>query len=302
MYDLRRLRAFHAVAEHRSFSTAGLELGYAQSVVSHHVSALEAELGVTLVDRATRPVSLTRAGERLLHHTINVLGHVAAAEQELGAIAGLEAGTLRIGAFFTACTSFVPTALGRFQAAHPGVEVELHQLEPEEARPALRVGDIDLAVVWRVAHPEPHPDTEAFESAHLMDDHYRFVLPANHRLARRRELRLEELAKERFITTLPGTPYRALFDALCASAGFTPDVAFELDDVNVARALIAAGLCVGLIPGLGVPLPRPDVAVRPAKGIEPFRSVHAIWMPGRRVPAVGPMVRLLEDAAAPMRA
>ena len=58
MHDLRRLRAFHEVAERRSFSAAALELGYAQSVVSHHVAALEREFGVTLIDRSTRPVSI----------------------------------------------------------------------------------------------------------------------------------------------------------------------------------------------------------------------------------------------------
>src|SRR3712207_3748624 len=99
MYDLRRLRAFHEVAERRSFSAAALELGYAQSVVSHHVAALEREFGMTLVDRSTRPVSLTDAGERLAVHAVEVLGRVAAAEDELRAIAGLETGLLRIGAF-----------------------------------------------------------------------------------------------------------------------------------------------------------------------------------------------------------
>src|SRR6266545_3728473 len=113
MYDLRRLRAFHEVAEQRSFSAAALELGYAQSVVSHHVAALESEFGLTLVDRASRPVKLTPAGERLRHHAAEVLGRVAEAEDELRALAGLETGTLRLGAFLTACTSFVPPALAR---------------------------------------------------------------------------------------------------------------------------------------------------------------------------------------------
>src|ERR671925_597092 len=108
MHDLRRLRAFHAVAERRSFSAAALELGYAQSVVSHHVAALEREFGVTLVDRSTRPVSLTDAGERLALHAVDVLGQVAAAEEELRAVAGVESGLLRLGAFSSACTSFVP--------------------------------------------------------------------------------------------------------------------------------------------------------------------------------------------------
>src|SRR5918998_3044964 len=122
MYDLRRLRAFHEVAERRSFSAAALELGYAQSVVSHHIAALEREFGVTLVDRSTRPVSLTDAGARLAGHAVEVLGHVAAAEDELRAVAGLQTGRLRVGAFGSACTSFVPAALGRFEDEHPGVE------------------------------------------------------------------------------------------------------------------------------------------------------------------------------------
>jgi DNA-binding transcriptional LysR family regulator len=138
MHDLRRLRAFRAVAERRSFSAAALDLGYAQSVVSHHVGALEREFGVTLVDRSSRPVALTDAGERLLAHAVEVLGHLAAAEEELRAIAGVQTGLLRVGAFSSACTSFVPAALGRFEAQHPGVDVRLEALETEPALQRLR--------------------------------------------------------------------------------------------------------------------------------------------------------------------
>jgi DNA-binding transcriptional LysR family regulator len=299
MHDLRRLRAFHAVAEQRSFSAAGLELGYAQSVVSHHVSALEQELGLTLVDRGTRPVGLTDAGRRLLPHAIRVLGEVAAAEEELRAIAGLESGTLRVGAFLTACTSFMPAALARFGATHPDVHVQLLQMEPEETRRRLRAGEIDLGVIWwDVYEPAPAEEADGFERAHLTDDPYRLVLPPTHRLARRRELRLAEMAKERFAGPMrEASRYRAMFDELCAAAGFTPDVAYTVTDVSVARSLVAAGLCVALMPELAVPPPRPDVAVKPVRDIEPRRSVHALWMRGRRVPGVAPMLRLLEAAA-----
>ena len=133
MHDLRRLRAFYAVAETGSFSAAGLKLGYAQSVVSHHVAALEREFGLTLFNRATRPVSVTDAGARLLRHATEVLGHVTAAEDELRAVAGLERGTLHVGAFLSACNSFVPAALARFQPAHPEVEARVQVLEEQEA-------------------------------------------------------------------------------------------------------------------------------------------------------------------------
>jgi DNA-binding transcriptional LysR family regulator len=302
MYDLRRLRAFHAVARSGSFSAAARELGYTQSVVSHHVAALEREFGLTLVNRGTRPVSVTDAGSRLLRHSEAGLGHIAAGEEELRAVAGLESGTLRIGAFLTAANSFVPDALARFEAAHPDVEVRLEHLEePEELR-RLRSGDIDLAVVFRVReHLEDgrrRPD-QGFDETPLADDPYRVVLPPTHPLARRRELRLADLAAERF-TAPPGGgffPYRTLLDRLCADAGFEPNVVHEVNDVTIVRAFVAAGLGVAVLPELALPPPHHDVAVRPVRDIQPFRSVHATWLRGRRVPSVAHMVRYLADAA-----
>src|ERR671919_3067372 len=163
MHDLRRLRAFYAVAESGSFSADANKLGYAQSVVSHHVAALEREFGLTLVNRATRPVSVTDAGARLLRHTAGVLGHVTAAEDELRAVAGVQSGTLRLGAFLSACNSFVPAALARFDSAHPDVEVHVEQLEEPEALRRLRSGDLDVAVIWRVWEPSEQRDNKPDE-------------------------------------------------------------------------------------------------------------------------------------------
>ena len=212
MYDLRRLRAFHAVAQLGSFSAAGLELGYAQSVVSHHVAALEREFGLTLVNRGTRPVSITDAGARLLRHAEAVLGHVAAAEDELRAIAGLQGGTLRVGAFLSACNSFLPAALARFEEEHPEVEVSFEQLEEPAALRRIRSGDLDLAVVWRIPGfpgPAGATDEDGFDQLHLVDDPYLVVLPPKHRLARHRQVRLADLADERF-TAPAGRPRAAL--------------------------------------------------------------------------------------------
>jgi DNA-binding transcriptional LysR family regulator len=302
MYDLRRLRAFHAVAQTRSFSAAGLELGYAQSVVSHHVAALEREFGLTLVNRGTRPVSITDAGDRLLRHAEAVLGHVTAAEDELRAIAGLQGGTLRVGAFLSACNSFLPGALARFEEEHPEVEVSFEQLEEPAALRRLRSGDLDLGVVWRIPGFSDSPSASAedsFDQLHLVDDPYLVVLPPNHRLARRRQVRLADLAKERF--TAPSAaghalPYREMLDRLCAEAGFEPRI-HQVEDVTVARATIAAGLSVGLLSELTMPDPRPDIALRLPREISPYRSIHAIWLRGRKVPAVSRMVRYLAEAA-----
>jgi DNA-binding transcriptional LysR family regulator len=304
MHDIRRLRAFHAVAESGSFSAAALQLGYAQSVVSHHVGALERELGLTLVHRATRPVTLTDAGHRLLPHAAAVLGQITAAEDELRAVAGLESGTVRLGAFLSACNSFIPPAISRFEAAHPGLEIVLEQVEEPEALRGLRSGDLDVAVVWREWRSfadRPGRTDDSFEDAPLADDHYRVVLPPTHPLTRRREIRVRDLARERF-NAPPAEgytlPYRMMLDRLCRDAGFEPEVAYVLRDVTVARAFVAAGLCVSLMSELALPKPHIDVAVRPIRDIAPFRSIHATWLRGRSFPAVPKLVRHLADAAA----
>jgi DNA-binding transcriptional LysR family regulator len=299
MHDLRRLRAFHAVAERSSFSEAALALGYAQSVVSHHVAALEQEFGLTLVDRARRPVGLTEAGERLRDHAAIVLGQVATAEEELRALAGLRTGTVRVGAFLSACTSFVPHALAGFGAAHPGLEVQLEQLEPAPVLARLRAGELDVAVVWDAPGEPSHSDDAGFERRFLVDDPYRVVLPKRHRLARRREVELADLAGERFIAPPPevSASYRAMLNRLCGEAGFTPEVSYVVRDVTVGRALVGAGLSVALITDLAVDEPRPDVVVRPVRGLSLARAVHAVWLRGRRVPAIPAMVSALERAA-----
>jgi DNA-binding transcriptional LysR family regulator len=303
MHDLRRLRAFHAVARSGSFSAAARELGYTQSVVSHHVAALERELGVTLVNRGTRPVSVTDAGGRLLRHTEAALGYIAAAEDELRAVARVEAGTLRIGAFLSAANTFVPRALGRFEAAHAQIEVRLEQLEEPEAMRRLRSGDLDLAVVYRVRQPAENGrelGAEGFDEVYLGNDPYRVALPPAHRLSRRRAVRLADLARERFIAPPAERfllTYRTLLERLCADAGFEPDIVHLVNDITVGRALVAAGLGIAVLPELALPPPHHDVAVRPLRDPQPFRSLHVTWLRGRRIPSAAPMIRHLAEAA-----
>jgi DNA-binding transcriptional LysR family regulator len=217
-------------------------------------------------------------------------------------VAGLQSGTLRLGAFLSASNSFVPHAVARFEAAHPDVQVRLeHVEEPEELR-RVRSGDLDLAVVFRVREQSengrPRPE-KGFDEVYLADDPYRVVLALTHPLARRSTLRLAELAAERF-TAPPGGgfhPYRVLLERVCADAGFEPNVVHEVNDVTVARAFAAAGLGVAVLPELALPPPHHDVAVRPLRDIEAFRSIHATWLRDRRVPAVAHMVRYLAEAA-----
>ena len=302
MHDLRRLRAFYEVAERGSFSAAALELGYAQSVVSHHVAALEAEHGITLVDRTSRPVRLTPAGEVLRTHAVHVLGSVAAAEDALRSIAGGQSGTLRIAAFSTACTTFVPAAIAAFQAAHPDVEVSLEQREQLDALRGVRAGDVDLAVAFTHRPGSDPLDDDAYAWTHLGDDPFRLVLPPDHPLARRKGLRLADLAHERFCVPPregTGVTYNEMLEQLCAEGGFRPTVWYTVADVAVARALVAAGLGIAVVGEHTIPKTDPGVVVRPLPSVRtPRRTIIAARLRNRRVPAVDRMLPLLVNAAA----
>jgi DNA-binding transcriptional LysR family regulator len=162
----------------------------------------------------------------------------------------------------------------------------------------LRAGEIDVAVTWEV-FGEGRDEDDGFERLVLGDDPYRIVLPAGHRLARRRKLAVADLAGERFNAPSvdPGGRYRQMLDSVFAEAGFTPEIAYLVDDVGVGRAFVAAGVCVSVMPELAVPEPRPDVVLRPIHGLDPARSVHLVWLRGRRVPAIPAMTKELARAA-----
>jgi DNA-binding transcriptional LysR family regulator len=299
MLDLRRLVVFREVADRGSFSGAALALDYTQSVVSHHVAQLEREVGATLLERGRRPVRLTPAGERLHAHAGTILGAVRTAEADLRAVVGLEAGTLRIGAFLTACASFVPAAIRAFAGEHPQVDVRLDQLEPPASLPRLIDGDLDLAVVFIQDGDLRQVDTR-LDGVKLADDPFRVALPPAHRLARRREVALADLRDERFSAPRPrggGLEYRTMLESLCLDAGFSPDFAYAVEDVTVARGLVAAGLTVAVLPDMTIFHPRPDVAVKPLRDVTAFRTIHIMWVRDRRTPGIAPMIAALSVAA-----
>ncbi len=297
MLDLRRLRTFREVLEHRSFSAAALELDYTQSSVSQQITGLERELGVTLIDRGSRPIKATAAGEVVLSHAEALLGQAAAVERELAELGRGESGTVRLAGFFTAWATFMPGAVAVFSRTRPQVQLELRQLEPEAAMPALKAGDLDLAVTYHVGALEAD---DRLAWTHLLDDPYAVVLPEGHRLAREEEVDLADLARERWTCPPPDTPYTRLLFRLCREhGGFEPEVGYETADIAMAQPLVAAGLAVALLPALGLVPRHAGVVVRPLPSTPPARSVWAVRPANKRAPTAAAMVEALEEAVAP---
>src|SRR5918998_6854809 len=245
--DIHRLRAFALVADLGSISAAASVLGYTQSAVSQQLAALEREVGTPLIDRSQRPLRSTRAGTLLRPHVDRVLAALGSAE---AAVEDVRGGTprLRLAAFPSALSSFVPAAIRDLRRAHPQLVVQVLQLETPEAVERLRGGDADLAVVHHMPGAAV-PETAGLQRHRLLVDHLHLVLPEGHRLPRRDAVSVADLAGEPLILPRRDAPagrFRSVVEHLCAQAGVTPRVAYELDDLPAVQAFVAAG--VGPLP------------------------------------------------------
>jgi molybdate transport repressor ModE-like protein len=296
MLDVRRLRVLREVALRGSFSAAAEALTYSQSAVSQQIAALEREAGTRLVERQGRGIRLTDAGRALVRRADAILVELAAADAELQAIAGLRAGRVRVSTFASAATALLPAAVTAFRAAHPAVQVELSLVEAtEEAIGGLRTGRADLVLV---ARPAGEPPTDQVEAHRLLEDPMLAVLPGGHRLARRRTLRLDDLAGEPWVLGGgPGCSDRATILRACHAAGFEPRVTvdFPTDDYNATQGMVAAGAGVTLLPRLALAVPRDDLAVRPLAGAGPSREVVAAVRRGDQAAATLAMLEVVRE-------
>jgi DNA-binding transcriptional LysR family regulator len=279
MLDVRRMRVLREVAARGSFSAAADSLAYTQSAVSQQIAALEREAGTTLVERSARGVRLTDAGRALVEHADVILARLADAEAELEAIAGLRGGRVRLAAFPSAGATIMPEAIARYRERHPAIELTLAPAEPEDGVALLRAGEIDLALDITVSF-RPLPD-DGVERLHLLDDPMYVALPLHHPLARKRNLKLEELADESWILGTTGScPDASIFLRSCQLAGFEPHIAFNSDDYFAMQGFVAAGVGASFIPDLALISVRDDIVVRSLGPRPPARRIMAATLGG----------------------
>ena len=293
MLNPQRLRVFREVASRGSFSAAADSLSYTQSAVSQSVAALEAEMGVTLLERDRRGARPTSAGEALVAHADAILAQLDAAEAEVAAIAGLRGGQLAMASFPTAGATIMPLAVATFRAAHPEVTLSLAEGEPEEIAPRLRAGEFDLALLFEFVGVSEGLGS-GLRRIDLLEDPMYLALPNDHRLADVPRIRLQDLAGESWVQTSAESPCARHVVRSCHAAGFEPSVSFETDDYQTVQGLVAAGVGVALIPQLALSSVRDDIAIRSLHPRAPVRTVTAAT--GRDVgvaPAAEGMLEIL---------
>lgn len=192
--DLRQLRYFSAVAEELHFSRAAERLHLDQPTLSRHIRRLEESLGVKLFDRTTRSVTLTEAGEVFLDKARAVLQAADTAVSATRDVASGRTGTLRVGMMVQAGEPIRSAAFNLFEERYPGVNLRPTSYPFVDPACGLETGETDVALVWL---PIDHPQ---IETERLFEEPRYYIVADNHRLARRRAIRREEVDDEQFFT------------------------------------------------------------------------------------------------------
>ncbi|MEO3768219.1 LysR family transcriptional regulator [Streptomyces sp. B5E4] len=318
MFDARHLRVLRAVAATGSFSAAARELGLTQPAVSQQMKALEQTAATPLLVRAGRELRLTEAGEALVRHAGGILAGLAAAEDEVAALAGLRAGRVRLVSFPSGSSTIVPGALAAMRAAYPGTRVSLVDAEPPRSVEMLREGECEIALAFHyprageaVTERGADADSGALDAGAVGDpvdgwdglvlrpllaDRLLCLVPEGHPAAAAGRVELAELAAEPVIAGCPRC--RRHLVELCERAGFAPRIDFATDDYPAVVGLVRAGLGVAVLPGLAVRAVPPRGVVTVPLTPAARREVVALTLPDlARVPAVAAMLDRLATAA-----
>lgn len=273
-FELRHLIYFREVAQQLHFRKAAESLGVAQPALSRQIAQLEEAIGAPLFLRTRRQVELTPAGKHLRDKVEPLLGAVQRLPREVAAIAEGSSGSLRVGFTGLAMATVLPQVLRDFQQQRPNIRVELTESPTASQVEALRSGEIACGFL----HPDSLPP-QGFEFHQLLKERNGVVLPADHRLASRPTLRLQELADVPFVL-FPREHNPSFYDRTLSSfadAGITPRIVEEIWPRANAVGLVRSGLGATLMcPSEAQNLPH-EVVFRLLKGPSPESRLALAW-------------------------
>jgi LysR family transcriptional activator of glutamate synthase operon len=270
--ELRQLRYLDAVARHRSFTQAALDLHVAQSAISQQVGRLERELGAELLRRTTRRVEVTEMGELVLARARRALAEVDGARADLDAVQGLVRGRLRLGGLPPVGPVHPAALIADFSRIHPGIAVTVRAGVASPLLGELRDGGLDL--VLALVDPDAF---DGLDGVRLFEEELVVIAPLDHPIARAKRVRVERLAGEPLVTYASGS---ALRDALLALVPGGRVVA-EANDLETVRELTARGLGVSLMPQSVVASHGDRLAIRPLSPRQAL-PVSLVWRAGER--------------------
>jgi DNA-binding transcriptional LysR family regulator len=238
------LQIFSAVVETGSFTKAGKKLNITQSGISHAIASLEKELGVSLLIRERGKVSLTEIGERVLKHVKEIQYHLDSIRDETQSLSAVESGKIRIGSFPSALSRLLPRILASFQKKFPNVDIVLFEGTDSEILEWItdRVIDIGFTTL-------PQKDLETIP---ISKDRLLVVVPPDHKLIKKKHIRLQEIMQEPFILSKGGC--EPIIRGIWEHNQVTPHIAFEVRDMSTILSMVQEGLGWTIVPEEALPI------------------------------------------------
>jgi DNA-binding transcriptional LysR family regulator len=238
--SLRQLQVFNAVARHLSYTRAAEEMHLSQPTVSMQIKKLESDIGLPLTEQIGKKISLTEAGAELYQASHDILGTLERLEMQIDDQKGLRTGHLRV-AVVTTANYFTPRLLGKFCQAYPGIKVSLEVTNRENILDRMSHNIDDLYLIGK-----PPESTELNFQPYLANPMV-VVAPVNHKLAKRKAIKITEIAKEHFIMREQGSGTRIAVEQKFADAELELKVALELGNNESIKQGISGGLGIAVL-------------------------------------------------------
>ncbi len=287
--EIRRIQTFLTIAECGSFRRAAERLSRSESAVSAHVIQLEQELGIPLLNRTTRRVTLTAAGKTFGARCKDALADLENAARELREEAQIKRGRVSIGSAPSISTNFLPNIIAAYQANYPGVTLTLYEDFARRMYDRLSEEETEFALGPKLAA------LRDFDFEDVLRDPIVAVLPSTYPLRRRRTISLDEVARQPLLTMPKGTAIRSVIEDVFQARGHLLSPRFEVVHQQTLFNMVEAGLGITVLPGLSVPS-KPFAKYHVAQLVEPSvtREVSIITLKGK---TLSPAARACADLA-----
>ena len=257
--DIHQIKAFLAVADALQFKGAAERLHITQPALSRIVKALELEVGAQLLQRTTRVVELTGAGRVFAEQSRLALAHIERAAVLARRAQAGQIGNLRIAYMDFAINGALPEIIEAFSKNFPQIAIDLVHIPSTLQKDAIHDSSVDVGFMIGPFHAD-NIETILFAKEKLV-----VLLPTEHRLAKRKTIRLRELAKEKFVLGGPDSweAFRHHFFAISHTAGFLPNIAQEASTSDGIFGLVAANTGISIYPECVMNIQRSGLVIRP---------------------------------------
>ena len=282
MLDLNQLRCFVTVAEELHFGRAAARLHMTQPPLTRHIQQLEHTLGVLLLERSSRRVRMTAAGQVFLPDALRILNFAEQAAASARRVGRGEAGRVTIG--FTAVSGYqiVPELISAAAVACPGIDVVLKEMVSVTQIEGLEANTLDLGLV------RPLPGHPELEFQLVSREPMMLVLPAGHQLARRKKIVVEDLHEQAFVMYSPneGKYFYDLIVGLLGTSGVAPRYVQHLGQTHSIVSLVRAGLGMAIVPASAMQLGFSHIDFKSMWRDDVYADMFLAWRRDGRAPAL----------------